>query len=61
MEGAKGVWHHGRGSLLGGYEFQGSILGIDGSCKDGKMGQGAANSGRKRRSNEHELAEKRKA
>jgi len=26
--------------LLGGYEFQGSILGVDGSCKDGKMGSG---------------------
>ncbi len=25
---------------LGGYGFQGSTLGVDGSCKDGKMGSG---------------------
>jgi hypothetical protein len=25
---------------LGGYRFQGSTLGVDGSCKDGKMGSG---------------------
>ena len=25
---------------LGGYEFQGVTLGVDGSCKDGKMGSG---------------------
>jgi len=27
-------------SLLGGYGFQGVTLGVDGSCKDGKMGSG---------------------
>ena len=26
--------------LLGGYGFQGVTLGVDGSCKDGKMGSG---------------------
>ena len=25
---------------LGGYGFQGATLGVDGSCKDGKMGSG---------------------
>jgi hypothetical protein len=25
---------------LGGYGFQGAIFGVDGSCKDGKMGSG---------------------
>jgi len=28
--------------LLGGYGFQGVTLGVDGSCKDGKMGSGCS-------------------
>jgi hypothetical protein len=36
---------------LGGYGFQGAIFGLDGSCKDGKWGQGAVNSRGKRQTN----------
>jgi len=47
--------------LLGGYGFQGVILGVDGSCKMETWGPGAANSRRKARANVRELAERRKA
>jgi hypothetical protein len=32
---------------LGGYRFQGVTLGVDGSCKDGRMGSGCCKFGEK--------------
>ena len=32
---------------LGGYGFQGVMLGVDGSCKDGRMGSGCCKFGEK--------------
>jgi hypothetical protein len=36
----RGYWMGTEVGLLGGYGFQGVTMGVDGSCKDGKMGSG---------------------
>jgi len=50
---------------LGGYGFHGVTLGVDGSCKDGRMGSSwgldATNLGRKARANACESVERMKA
>jgi ribonuclease HI len=46
---------------LGGYGFQGATLGVDGTCKNGKMGSGCGKFREEGQTNVHELAERRKA
>ena len=46
---------------LGGYGFQGVTLGVDGSCKDGRMGSGCCTFGEKMRANVRAWGERMKA
>ena len=59
LEGA--YWRGTEIGQLGGYGFQGVTLGVDGSCKDGRMGLGAAHLGEKMRANVRAWVERMKA
>ena len=59
LEGA--YWMGTEMGQLGAYGFQGVTLGVDGSCKDGRMGSGCCTFGGKMRANVRAWVERMKA